>query len=331
MFMESLLKARRTAAALFAIAISVTAWVIVADALRADRSWLGGAAAPLLALAVTAIAGFTLAILRRCRIDRQDGALRLAASRGRAQMAERHRARALGTISAEFRTPLNAIMVFAELLTKGFVDGSPRKRAEYAASIFVSGQQLLEKLDALLDQARLEAGELSLQLEEVDPKRLLDIVVRLVEPDARVNGVTIELPDGPSPFVLLADSRRLKHVFATILGNAVRLTRRDGHISVEMRGKRDGGAEIVLAHTGAGMTEDELAQALDPIVPSDGTVTRIRESSWRGLWLARSLVELHGGSLSVRSAPSAGTTIALAFPRERIVLRDASRALAADD
>ncbi|MBL8698431.1 MAG: HAMP domain-containing histidine kinase [Alphaproteobacteria bacterium] len=310
--------------------MTVLAWSLVADTLR-DSMALSGSWGPVaLGIVVTTLAGVNLYILRSMRHDRQDTALRLAASRGRAQIAERARARALGTISAEFRTPLNAIMVFAELLTKGFVDGSPRKRAEYASSIFISGQQLLEKLDALLDQARLEAGELNLQYEEVDPKRLLDIVIRLVEPEARINGVTLELPQGPTPFVLLADSRRLKHVFATILSNAVRLTRRDGHVSVEMRGTRDGGAEIVLAHTGTGMTEDELSQALDPVAPTDGTVSRIRESSWRGLWLARSLVELHGGALTMRSAPTAGSTVAIAFPRERIVLRNVTHALAAD-
>lgn len=307
-----------------------TAWAIGLDGLRDNGGLLGSWGALAISGLATAIGGLVVVAVRARNRDRQDIALRLAASRGRVQVAERARARALGTISAEFRTPLNAIMVFAELLTKGFVDGSPRKRAEYAASIFVSGQQLLEKLDALLDQARLEAGELHLQYEEVDPKRLLDIVVRLVEPEARVNGVTIELPTGATPYVLLADSRRLKHVFATILANAVRLTRREGHVSVEMRGRRDGGAEIVLAHTGTGMTEDELGQALDPVAPTDGVVARIRESSWRGLWLARSLVELHGGTLSVRSAPTAGTTIAIAFPRERIVLRNVAQALAAD-
>lgn len=312
------------------LAIAVIAWIIVADSGRTDGGWLGWWAIPSLGVCVILLTAVNLLLLRASRRGRQDTSLRLAAARGRAQIADRARARALGTISAEFRTPLNAIMVFAELLTKGFVDGSVRKRAEYAASIFISGQQLLEKLDALLDQARLEAGELNLQYEEVDPKRLLDVVVRLVEPEARINGVTLELPQGQTPFILLADSRRLKHVFATILSNAVRLTRREGHVSVEMRGTRDGGGEIVLAHTGTGMTEDELSQALDPVAPSDGTVARIRESSWRGLWLARSLVELHGGALSVRSAPSAGTTIAIGFPRERIVLRNVSHALAAD-
>jgi two-component system, cell cycle sensor histidine kinase PleC len=304
------------------------AWMLVAVvALDGDAIvW----AFPVLAIILTAVVILLVATRARAAAERAHLDLRVSAASARGQIAERARGRALGVMSAEFRTPLNAIMVFAELLSKGFVDGSPKKRTEYAHSIFTTGQQLIEKLDALLDQARLEAGELQLQAEEVDPKRLLDIVARLVEADARANAVALELPSAPTPFLLLADSRRLKHIFATLLANAVRLTRREGCVSVEMRATRDGGGEIIVAHTGTGMTEHELEQALDPVAHADGVVSTMRESSWRGLWLAKSLTELHGGGFAVRSAPSAGTTVSITFPRERCVAAASSLAFAAD-
>lgn len=320
---------------------ALTDWAVILSGAALCIAWflvavvaLDGAAVawafPVLAVLLTGVVVLLIAIRSRAAADRDHLELRVAAASARTQMAERARGRALGVMSAEFRTPLNAIMVFAELLSKGFVDGSPKKRTEYANSIFTTGQQLIEKLDALLDQARLEAGELHLQAEEVDPKRLLDIVVRLVENDARANAVTLDLPTAPTPFLLLADSRRLKHIFATLLANAVRLTRREGSVSVEIRSTRDGGGEIVFAHTGSGMTEQELEQALDPVAHTDGVVSTMRESSWRGLWLAKSLAELHGGTFVVRSAPTAGTTVSINFPRERCVAAAANLAFAAD-
>lgn len=313
---------------LTACAAVCATWILVVAVLldAASIAWVF----PALALVASGVAVLLVATRARSSAERAHLDLRSAAADARARMAERARGRALGVMSAEFRTPLNAIMVFAELLSKGFVDGSPRKRAEYAASIFTTGQQLIEKLDALLDQARLEAGELQLQAEEVDPKRLLDVVVRLVEGDARANAVTLEMPSAPAPFTLLADSRRLKHIFATLLANAVRLTRREGCVSVEIRGTREGGGEIVFAHTGTGMTEQELEQALDPVAHQEGVVSTMRESSWRGLWLAKSLTELHGGTFTVRSAPTAGTTVTVCFPRERCVGAATNLAYAAD-
>jgi two-component system cell cycle sensor histidine kinase PleC len=293
------------------LAIWALAVVVLVDA--GAIAW----AVPALAVIATGTTSLLIATRARNNAERTQLDLRAAAADARARMAERARGRALGVMSVEFRTPLNAIMIFAELLSKGFVDGSPRKRSEYAASIFATGQQLIEKLDALLDQARLEAGELELQTEEVDPKRLLEIVARLVEGDARSSAVTLEMPTAPAPFTLLADSRRLKHVFATLFANAVRLTRREGCVSVEIRTTRDGGGEIVFAHTGSGMTEQELEQALEPIAAREGVVSTLRETSWRGLWLAKSLTELHGGTFTVRSAPTAGTTVTIGFPSER--------------
>lgn len=315
---------------LIAAVVAALAWTTIAYAAIGGSPDVLAWGFPLLVILVSVLAGTILATDRRNATDHHHLALRLAAAHGRAQMAERARGRALGVMSAEFRTPLNAIMVFAELLSKGFVDGSPRKRADYAASIFTTGQQLIEKLDALLDQARLEAGELQLNTEEVDPKRLLDLAARFVEADAKAGGVALDLPADPTPFLLHADARRLRHILAVLLGNAVRLTRREGCVSVEMRIGRDGSGEIVLAHTGNGMTEDELAQALDPTANLDGVVAHVRESSWRGLWLAKSLTELHGATLKVRSAPTAGTTVSIAFPADAVVARPNRLALAAD-
>lgn len=320
---------------------ALTDWVVLTAGTAVLATWMlagailldmvaAGWALPVIALMLSAVASLLIVTRAGSRAERAQFDLRTAAADARARVAERARGRALGVMSVEFRTPLNAIMIFAELLSKGFVDGSPRKRAEYAASIFSTGQQLIEKLDALLDQARLEAGELQLQAEEVDPKRLLDVVSRLVEVDVRANGVTLELPAVPAPFTLLADSRRLKHVFATLLANAVRLTRREGCVSVEIRATRDGGGEIVFAHTGTGMTDQELEQAIDPAAHREGVVSTLRESSWRGLWLAKSLTELHGGTFTVRSAPTAGTTVTIGFPSERCITATASLAQAAD-
>ena len=78
------------------------------------------------------------------------------------------------------------------------------------------------------------------------------------------------------------------------------------------------------------MTDQELEQALDPVAQREGVVSTLRESSWRGLWLAKSLTELHGGAFTVRSAPSAGTTVTIGFPSERCIAAPAELAQAAD-
>jgi signal transduction histidine kinase len=283
-------------------------------------AWLAVIAAVL----ATALILILLEGVRRDWARKEQHALALAAAISRAEIAERGRRRILGVVSNEFNTPINAIMVFAELLKKGYVDSQPKKRLEYANHIAATGQQLAEKVEEVLDQARLEAGELKLEPETVEPKRLIDAVARLVEGEARSTGIQLELPGQPTPFALHVDARRLKQIFINLLLNAVRTSRRDGVVAIEINALDDG-AEIVLVQTGGGMSEAQLGQALDPNPAQDGTQQSLRDGVWRGLWMVRNLVELHDGTMSVHSAPGAGTTVKLLFPAERVLPAQSAR------
>jgi signal transduction histidine kinase len=239
-----------------------------------------------------------------------------------AEQAANAKSEFLATMSHEFRTPLNAIMGFAQVMqaeTFGPV-GDPRY-VRYAEDIIASGEHLLGLVEDILDLAQADAGKMVLNETTFAFPDLAQQVLRLIHDRAARSGIAIEL-DLPSGLAFLrADARRLRQLLLNLLTNAMKFTPARGTIAVSATCDPDRGFSFCVSDTGPGMTQEERIVAMEPF----GQVLRINRSKpegWGlGLPIARHLAELHGGSLELESTPGQGTRVHVHLPAHRIVPR----------
>lgn len=239
----------------------------------------------------------------------------LAEARDHAQAADRLKSQFLSNLSHEFRTPLNAVIGLSELMLAAPRDRLGDVDRKYAVNIRASGRRLQALVDDLFEVSLIKAGQAAPQPEALDLAMLLGICCALVAPEARQAGLEVAL-DVPRTLPAMADKSMLTRLVANLLSNAIKFTSRGGQI--ELSTKLDAGdaswVEIVVSDNGVGMTREEVEIALPPFRQVDGGTTRPREGAGLGLPLAKSIAELHGGSLSVDSIPKHGTTVRVRLP-----------------
>jgi signal transduction histidine kinase/sensor domain CHASE-containing protein len=239
----------------------------------------------------------------------------LVAAKEEAELANRSKSTFLATMSHELRTPLNAIIGFSEVMCAGtFGPLGSARYVDYCSDIHQSGRHLLTIVNDVLDLSRVEAGRMKLYLEPVDVGAAVHAALAMVRERAEMAGVTVtrDIAAGLPP--LSADNRLLKQVLLNLLSNAVKFTERGGSVEVSVAASAAGGTQIRVADTGIGMSEADVAVALTPFAQVDSKLAREYQGTGLGLPLAKSFVELHGGSLSVASRPGVGTTVTVWFP-----------------
>jgi PAS domain S-box-containing protein len=237
-----------------------------------------------------------------------------------AELANRSKVDFLANISHEFRTPLNAIIGFAEVIQNElFGDVGNAQYREYIDDIHESGKHLLELVSDLLDISRLEAGKLELSESYIDVNRLAGSCIRMVRDRANNSGVSVaaDLPER-SP-TLFADERKLKQILLNLLANAIKFTPRGGAVGVSLEWPEGGDMAIVVTDSGIGIAEADLATALEPFGQIDSGLARKHEGAGLGLPLSRALAELHDARLEIRSEVDVGTAVSVIFPKSRAV------------
>jgi signal transduction histidine kinase/CheY-like chemotaxis protein len=227
------------------------------------------------------------------------------------QDADRAKNEFLSRMSHELRTPLAAIMGFGELLEMADLD---ERKHEWAATIQKAGRHLLQLVDEVLDISRIEAGEISLSVEQVPVAPLLHEAIELIAPLAQGRGVTLQTPQiAEGSGYARADSQRLKQVVINLLSNAVKYNRDGGSVEITVRSEGSDWLRIAVTDTGPGIDSGSFERLFAPFERLD-TGAGI-EGTGLGLALSRSLVEAMGGDLSVTSTVGEGSTFTVELGR----------------
>ncbi|HVI87533.1 MAG TPA: PAS-domain containing protein [Dongiaceae bacterium] len=238
----------------------------------------------------------------------------LRAARIAAETANQAKSRFLAHMSHELRTPLNAILGFADVIRQNmFGEISPSRYRDYAQYIHESGSHLLEMINDVLDLSKIEAGKFELKIEALDAPAIAQSGSKLVAGMAKENGVNLIVDQDICPIVH-GDSRAVKQIIINLLSNGVKFTQRGGYVTLQIKEVGQIGTEIIVTDTGIGMSKEDITKALDPFGQIDGTLARRHRGTGLGLPLVKNLAEMQRGFLTIDSAPSRGTRVAVFLP-----------------
>src|SRR4249920_535406 len=257
----------------------------------------------------------TVSDLRASQQRSAELAEKYAQEKTRAEEANQAKSKFLANMSHELRTPLNAIIGFSEIMESGmFGPLGAEKYNEYCGDIRGSGQYLLEVINDILDMSKIEAGRLRLDFDDIGLDTLLNDAMRVVS--ARAEDKALQVTARISPQLKLrADRRALKQVALNLLSNAIKFTPTGGRIMV--RGRATNHCIILsIADTGIGIARDALARLGRPFEQVESQLTKSHQGSGLGLAISKSLVELHGGRMRIRSTLGKGTLVVVRLPLE---------------
>jgi two-component system cell cycle sensor histidine kinase PleC len=219
----------------------------------------------------------------------------------------------LANMSHELRTPLNAIIGFSEIMqSEMFGPLGGEKYRDYCKDIHQSGQYLLDVINDILDMSKIEAGRIRLDVVQIRVGRFLNDTMRVVS--ARADDKQIEMvSDIAKGIRLQGDQRLLKQIVLNLLSNAVKFTPEGGRIAVRARSCA-GWVRIAIVDSGIGIPKEALVKLGRPFEQVESQLTKSHQGSGLGLAIAKSLAELHGGTLRIRSTPGKGTLVLLRLP-----------------
>ena len=241
-------------------------------------------------------------------------------ARRRAEAANIAKSRFLAQISHELRTPLNAILGFSEVMkTEVFGAHAVPAYKEYSSDIHSSGVHLLGLINEVLDLSRIEAGRYELNEESVSLVAVVKDCHHLLKLRARSRGITIHEIFEPELPRLWADERAIRQICLNLLSNAIKFTRQAGEIWLKVGWTASGGQYISVKDTGAGIPEEEIPIVLASFGQGSNSIKSAEQGAGLGLPIAKSLVDLHGGTFTLNSKLRIGTEVIVTFPPERVV------------
>jgi two-component system cell cycle sensor histidine kinase PleC len=237
-----------------------------------------------------------------------------------AEAANIAKSRFLAQMSHELRTPLNAILGFSEVM-KNELFGAHTVRAykDYANDIHNSGVHLLGLINEILDLSRIEAGRYELNEESVSLVQVAEECRHLLKLRASNRGTTIHDMFEPDMPRLWADERAVRQICLNLLSNAIKFTPQGGEVWLKVGWTAAGGQYFSVRDNGPGIPENEIPIVLDSFGQGSNAIKSAEQGAGLGLPIVKSLVELHGGTFSLRSKLREGTEVLVTFPPERVM------------
>ncbi|MBI4275938.1 MAG: HAMP domain-containing histidine kinase [Rhizobiales bacterium] len=241
-------------------------------------------------------------------------------ARSRAEAANISKSQFLAQMSHELRTPLNAILGFSEVM-KGEVFGTHTVPAykDYSNDIHNSGQHLLNLINEILDLSRIEAGRYELNEEPVQLAAVVEDCHHLMKLRAKNRGLTIHELFEPDLPRLWADERAVRQICLNLLTNAIKFTPQGGEIWLKVGWTASGGQYMSVKDNGPGIPEEEIPIVLATFGQGSTSIKSAEQGSGLGLPIAKNLIDLHGGTFTLRSKVRVGTEVVVAFPSERVM------------
>lgn len=231
-----------------------------------------------------------------------------------ARQANKAKADFLAMMSHELRTPLNAIGGYALLMLDGIPTPATEGQQDYLRRIAKSQQHLLGLIEAVLTQAKVEAGKITYLVTDVMAHEVLDIVDSLTQPQRAAKRLSYDCDGCDQKLEFRADKEKLVQVLLNMISNAAKFTPADGSISVTTEKVSSGVGAFSVRDTGIGMSPEELRVVFEPFVQFDSALSRQHKGTGLGMPISRELARGMGGDLVASSEPAVGSVFTLSLP-----------------
>lgn len=222
----------------------------------------------------------------------------------------------LANMSHELRTPLNAVIGFSEMMERQLLGPLGNdKYLEYISGIRESGEHLLDLISDILDMSKIEAGKYELNLEKFNISKVIGLAVHMMEGRAIDGNIKVKMRVANADLQIVADRRAVMQMILNILSNAVKFSKQDGTVTIELL-ERDTHLSIKVKDNGIGIPANKLANITMPFEQAETDYTREYEGTGLGLAITKELTEIHGGNLHIESTIDVGTTVTIRLPYE---------------
>jgi signal transduction histidine kinase len=228
------------------------------------------------------------------------------------EIASKHKSEFLANMSHELRTPLNAILGYTELIMDNIYGDVPEKIQEVLGRVEKSGRHLLGLINAVLDLSKIEAGRLSLSLNDYSMQEVVQTVFTAVESLAAEKNLELKVSLSPDLASGRGDQQRIAQVFMNLVGNAIKFTDA-GEIRVEVADS-DGSFLVSVSDTGPGLSKADQQKIFEEFHQVDSSATRKKGGTGLGLSIAKRIIEMHGGRIWVESQLGKGSTFRFTLP-----------------
>ncbi|WP_442866863.1 response regulator [Acidovorax sp. NCPPB 4044] len=232
------------------------------------------------------------------------------------EQASQYKSEFLANMSHELRTPLNSSLILAKLLADNKAGNLTHEQVRYAETIHGAGNDLLMLINDILDLAKIEAGQATVEIETVDVARTMQAIAEPLRPLAQQKGLAFGVTVEPGvPRHLRTDAQRLGQILKNLLSNAIKFTEH-GEVALRVAAQPDGRLAFAVRDTGIGISEDQQGLIFEAFRQADGSTHRKYGGTGLGLSISRDLAQLLGGSVSVQSVPGQGSVFTLVLPTQ---------------